>query len=175
MATQQATASAVSVFVHSTGTGPFLWDRIPETVLGGTPKIAPANVGYPPNAPLARGTTTSAKEDAALVLAAIPDTASAVHLYAHSYGGYVALELLSLLGARVASLFLYEPVLFGALAREEGALVWRDTAGATSRVEGTDDLELAVALLVPPSVPIAGRAVVACARLVTSSLSPVKS
>jgi len=63
----------------------------------------------------------------------------------------------------------------GALAREEGALVWRDTAGATSRVEGTDDLELAVALLVPPSVPIAGRAVVACARLVTSSLSPVKS
>lgn len=121
MATQQATASAVSVFVHSTGTGPFLWDRIPETVLGGTPKIAPANVGYPPNAPLARGSTTSAKEDAALVLAAIPDTATAVHLYAHSYGGYVALELLSLLGARVASLFLYEPVLFGALAREESA------------------------------------------------------
>ena len=33
---------------------------------------------------------------------------------------------------------------------------------------------LAIALLVPPSVPIAGRAVVACARLVASSPSPVK-
>ncbi len=116
-----ATQHAVSVFVHSTGTGPFLWDRVPEAVLGGSTKIAPANVGYPPNAPAPRGTNVSAKEDADRVLAAIPATADQVHLYAHSYGGFVALELLSLLGHRVASLFLYEPVLFGALSREEGA------------------------------------------------------
>ncbi len=121
MATQQITAGAVSVFVHSTGTGPFLWDRIPEAVLAGTSKIAPANLGYPPNAPLPRGTKCSATEDAASLLAAIPESASAVHLYAHSYGGYVALQLLPLLGDRVASLFLCEPVLFGALAREESA------------------------------------------------------
>ena len=62
----------------------------------------------------------------------------------------------------------------GSVVREDGALVWRDAAGAVTRVEGTDDLELAVALLVPPTVPIAGRAVVACARLVASSPSPVK-
>lgn len=116
MATQH-----VSVFVHSTGTGPFLWDRIPEAVLAGSAKVAPPNLGYPPNAPLPRGSKTTAKEDAALVLAAIPESATAVHLYAHSYGGFVALELLSLLGGRAASLFLYEPVLFGALAREESA------------------------------------------------------
>jgi pimeloyl-ACP methyl ester carboxylesterase len=60
-----------------------------------------------------------------------------VHLVAHSYGGLVALQLARALGPRTASLFLFEPVLFGALTRAtqvpEAA---REEARAFSRREG---------------------------------------
>lgn len=121
MTTQPTDPNAVSVFIHSTGTGPFLWECVPSEVLGEMPKITPPNIGYPPAAPLARGTKATAADDARAVLGHIPDGATSIHLYAHSYGGLVALELLPVLGERVASLFLYEPVLFGALRRETDA------------------------------------------------------
>lgn len=105
----------VSLFIHSTGTGPSLWDGVPEEALAGSRKIAPANLGYPPDAPVPRGTYLGAAEDAAAVVRAVPEDAEAVHLYAHSYGCVVALAAVPLLGARARSLFLYEPVLFGAL------------------------------------------------------------
>ena len=50
-------------------------------------------------------------------LDAVAASEAGVHLVAHSYGGLVALQLAQQLGTRVRSLFLYEPVLFGALLR----------------------------------------------------------
>ncbi len=110
--------TGTSVFLHSTGTGPVMWDSAGESVLEGTKKLAPANLGYAPNPALARGTKVSAADDARAALEAIGLAApeGPIHLFAHSYGGYVALLLAPMLGARLRSMFLAEPVLFGALA-----------------------------------------------------------
>lgn len=120
--------TSVSLFIHSTGTTPQMWAGVPEEVTAGTVRLAPANLGYPPHAPLGPGDRCDAARDAAALLAALPEDASEVHLYAHSYGGAVALRLLPLLGARARSVFLYEPVLFGALSRDP-------TADAGARAE----------------------------------------
>lgn len=113
-------AREVVVFVHSTGTGPFLWAGVPDAAIGGREKILPANLGYPPNPPIERGREVTPADDAAEVLRAIPDGAR-VHLVAHSYGGLVALEAIGAIADRVASIFLYEPVFFGALAKASDA------------------------------------------------------
>lgn len=110
--------SAVSLFLHSTGTGPFIWDRVAPEVLAGTRKIAPTHLGYPPNDSLRRGTVCKAIDDAREVLRALPSDADEIHLFAHSYGCVVAFELLGELGDRVRSQFLFEPVMFGALTSD---------------------------------------------------------
>jgi pimeloyl-ACP methyl ester carboxylesterase len=114
-------ASAVSLFLHSTGTGPFLWDGVPAEVTAGTTRLAPTNLGYPPHPPVTRGTRVTAQDDAENALSAIGPEVRAVDVYAHSYGGLVAIRLLPMLGARVRSLFLAEPVVFGALAHDADA------------------------------------------------------
>lgn len=97
-----------------------LWAGVGPEIVGGLHAVAPANLGYAPNPPVARGTVVTADDDAAEVLRAVPPDAGRVHLVGHSYGGTVALLVTEQLGSRVASLFLYEPVLFGALRRDGG-------------------------------------------------------
>ena len=43
-----------SLFLHSTGTGPFMWNNVAEEVVAGTTKLTPTHLGYPPNDPLPR-------------------------------------------------------------------------------------------------------------------------
>lgn len=109
------------LFIHSTGTGPLLWAGVPDSAIGGRRKLLPSNLGYPPNPPVERGRTVTAQEDAAEVVRAVPDETRRVHLVAHSYGALVALHTLPALGDRVASLFMFEPVVFGALAKSPDA------------------------------------------------------
>ena len=109
------------LFIHSTGTGPFLWAGVPDAALGGREKLLPATLGYPPNAPVERGRTVVAQDDAAEVVKAVPQATTRVHLVAHSYGALVALHAVPALADRLVSVFLYEPVLFGALAASSDA------------------------------------------------------
>lgn len=109
--------SATSIFLHSTGTTPAMWANVPEAVFAGTSKLTPLHIGYSSKAPLARGTTVSGADEAAKIMTGLPAEGD-VHLYGHSYGGVVALHLFAALGARVKSLFLYEPVMFGALMND---------------------------------------------------------
>jgi len=111
----------VVLFIHSTGTGPFLWASVPDAAIGGRKKLLPANVGYPPNDPVERGRVITAKDDAAEVLKAVPDATAHVHVVAHSYGALVALHAMAALEGRLTSMFLFEPVLFGALASSRDA------------------------------------------------------
>jgi pimeloyl-ACP methyl ester carboxylesterase len=111
---------ATVLFIHSTGTLPTMWDAAPAELLGGMRVVRPANLGYPPNPPLPRGAPFSIDDDLRHVAAQVPADGP-VHVVAHSYGGLVALRLLLVLGARVASVFLFEPVLFGALTRSSRA------------------------------------------------------
>lgn len=98
-----------------------MWATVPAEVWGSTTRLAPANLGYPPLPPLPRGERSGAAEDAAHLLRQLGSGAEPVHLYAHSYGGNVAMELARHLGPRVHSMFLFEPVLFAALARDTSA------------------------------------------------------
>ena len=109
------------LFVHSTGTGPFLWAGVPDAAIRGRSRLLPANLGYPPNELVERGRTVTVADDAAEVLKAVPASASRVHVVAHSYGALVALEAIPALANRLASVFFFEPVVFGALAVAEDA------------------------------------------------------
>lgn len=108
--------TTLSVFVHSTGAGPSMWASVPDGALGGATKLSPPNLGYPPRAPFPRGEVLAKGADTQLLLEAIGD--ADVHLHGHSYGAAVALDAARHLGPRVRSMFLFEPVMFGALVRE---------------------------------------------------------
>jgi pimeloyl-ACP methyl ester carboxylesterase len=105
------------LFVHSTGTGPGLWKRVPPAILGERRILTPSNIGYAPGPLLERGAAFVAADDAQHVLAAIPDDVEGLHLVAHSYGALVGLLLMQepAFASRLRSAFLYEPVPFGAL------------------------------------------------------------
>lgn len=143
----------VVLTIHSTGTLPSMWSRLLAAVPLRAEVRSPAHLGYPPHPPLERGTRVGWADDVAVLRAAIAD-AETVHLVGHSYGGMLALRLARQLaaadGPRVASLWLYEPVTFGALRREMATLdeethaqmVWLfeqsgllddDTVGGTER------------------------------------------
>jgi pimeloyl-ACP methyl ester carboxylesterase len=106
--------TATTLFVHSTGTFPSMWQDLPKEVLGDTFALTPSNLGYPPNPPFPRGTETFASDDAKVLLSKLPADGP-IDLVGHSYGGLVILRMLPVLGDRVRSVFLFEPVIFGAL------------------------------------------------------------
>ncbi len=108
-----------TLFIHSTGTGPFLWDFVPDEVVPEASRLTPANLGYPPLPPLARGQPFSVLDDVAQLRRQLP--AGPVHVVAHSYGGLVALKLAALPAVEVRSMFLLEPVMFGAIAHDVDA------------------------------------------------------
>ncbi len=63
----------------------------------------------------------------------------------------------------------------GTVTRDGERLRWRDAAGRTrATITGTDDLDVALALIAPSTLPPAARALVACARLSATSPSPAK-
>lgn len=106
------------LFIHSTGTMPSMWQPLIKAAALPATVLSPANLGYPPNAPLARGSDFHWSQDAAHLRAQIPAEAERVHLVAHSYGGLLAYKLALELGPRLGSLWQYEPVMFGSLQLE---------------------------------------------------------
>jgi len=105
-------------FLHSTGTGPSMWDRTLAALSHlDIDASAVPSLGYEAGAPIAKGREVHVADHLAHLAAALPS--EPFHLVAHSFGAFLALELLraSAVGARVASLWVWEPVLFGALAR----------------------------------------------------------
>lgn len=114
--------SEVALFIHSTATGPFMWRPYLETVPKGVASVTPANRGYAPDDLLPRGSAFSVHDDVAHLRDQVPAGTTGVHLVAHSYGGFAALTLARQAGRPVRSLWVYEPVLFGALRAEADRL-----------------------------------------------------
>lgn len=111
-----------------------LWSGVPAAAIGDRAALRPANLGYPPNAPVPHGEVVTLADEAEHLLRAIPDDARPVHLVAHSYGATVALELAEApsLRGRLASMFLAEPVLFAALVADEGDEIAKTDAEAVA-------------------------------------------
>ena len=112
----------VALFVHSTGVGPFMWNKLLVGLPEGIAPLTPTNRGYSPSDLLARGTPFSLQDEVAHLKAQIPEGTTGVHLGGHSYGGLVALSLAMDPAVPVRSLWLYEPVLFGSLNAEADTL-----------------------------------------------------
>lgn len=112
--------SDILLMIHSTGTNPAMWKTLVKDLSLPWRAITPTNLGYPPKPLLQKGTGFHWSDDLREVLAAIPADADGVHLVGHSYGGQIALNAALHLGDRVRSLWLYEPVLFGALRQIRG-------------------------------------------------------
>lgn len=114
--------SEIALFVHSTGTGPFMW----KPFLADTPEyitaLTPTNRGYSPTDLLARGTPFCLADEVAHLIAQIPEGTTGLHLVAHSYGGLVALALAQAVKLPVRSIWLYEPVLFAPLRAAQASL-----------------------------------------------------
>lgn len=121
-----ATPPTLALFVHSTGTGPFMWSRHLADLPEGLAPLAPANLGYSADTALPHGQPSTVADEVAHLRAHIPEGTTAVHLGGHSYGGLVAMSLAQALAAEgrvaVRSLWLYEPVLFAPLRAEEASL-----------------------------------------------------
>lgn len=112
--------SSTVAFIHSTGLGPFMWAPYVGCV-GEAPTATPFNLGYLPGQSLQPPSRTGLADDVAFLRHQLSPHGP-VHLVAHSWGATVALELARSRSLPVQSLWLYEPVLFGALAHVAGAL-----------------------------------------------------
>lgn len=112
--------SSTVAFIHSTGLGPFMWAPYVGCV-GEVPTATPFNLGYLPGRSLDPPRRTGLADDVAFLRDQLSPLGP-VHLVAHSWGATVALELARSRSLPVQSLWLYEPVLFGALAHSAGAL-----------------------------------------------------
>lgn len=104
-----------AMFLHSTGTGPFMWKRLMASVPQGLQALAPLNRGYAPDDLWLRGQAFEVAMDVAHIKTQIPAGCTGLHLVAHSYGGLLALHLALDAALPVKSVWLYEPVLFGSL------------------------------------------------------------
>ena len=105
----------VALFIHSTGTGPFMWKRLMASVPDGMTALAPVNRGYAPDDLFQRGQPFDIAMDLDHLKTQIPAGTNGLHLVAHSYGGLLALHLALDPTLPVKSLWLYEPVMFGSL------------------------------------------------------------
>ncbi|MEK8087136.1 alpha/beta hydrolase [Aquabacterium sp. A3] len=112
----------IALFVHSTGTGPFMWNRLLAQRPEGLTPLTPTNRGYSLADAVPRGQPVSLADEVAHLRAQIPPGTAAVHLGGHSYGGLAALTLALDPTLPVRSVWLYEPVLFGALRADLSSL-----------------------------------------------------
>lgn len=110
--------SEVALFIHSTATGPFMWRPFLADLPEGVTPLTPTNRGYALDDLLPTVQPFSVHDEVAHLQALIPPGTTGLHLGGHSYGGFVALTLAQATGLPVRSLWLYEPVLFGALRAE---------------------------------------------------------
>lgn len=126
------------MFVHSTGTGPQMWQALAQALPEGLQPLTPVNLGYSPQAPLqlpADG-RFQLQHEVDHLRRQVPEDVSALHLVAHSYGAAVALMLAQDPSLPVASMWLYEPTVFAALRQVPGADLPADVAGQLQLLYG---------------------------------------
>lgn len=112
-------AGPAVVCLHSSGSASSQWRRLLESGAPGRRFVAFDFHGHGRSPEQPPGYDLSVESGA--VWKAVSSFREPVHLVGHSYGGAVAVDLALRHAGRIASLTLYEPVLFTALAGEEAA------------------------------------------------------
>lgn len=107
--------------LHCSGGGGRSFDGWRRRLPAGATLLTPDLLGSGAEPVWPLGAATSLVAEAARVAALLP--AQGVHVFGHSYGGAVALELARHWPARVRSLTLYEPVRFALL--DDRPVLWR--------------------------------------------------
>ena len=113
------------VLLHASLASKSQWTSLADRMASRFRVIALDLIGYGDNPMPASGSTFSVDDEVALVAAGIDANVAPharVHLVGHSYGALVALRYAQRMRGRVASLALYEPVVFGILERNDDAL-----------------------------------------------------
>ncbi len=99
--------------LHSSGSSGRQWKALSTLVAPHLQVVAPHLLGYEEDSVWPTGRPVSLDAEAENMEAHLPPTGA--HLFGHSYGGAVALQLALRFPARVHSLTLYEPVRFAML------------------------------------------------------------
>ena len=133
-----AGAGTPVVMLHSSLSSKSQWTALAERLASRFRVIALDLCGYGDNALAATGASFTLDEEVRLVtdrLDHLGEAHTRVHLVGHSYGGLVALRFAQCRRDRVASLSLYEPVVFGMLDDKDTALAdTRRLADSVSRL-----------------------------------------
>jgi pimeloyl-ACP methyl ester carboxylesterase len=104
------------ICLHSSGSSGRQWAPIAAALSSRFHVLTPDLLGYTADRPWPTGTPASIDDEAAALAPLL--NAGAVHLFGHSYGGAVALQMALRWSGRVKSLTLYEPVRFALLQRQ---------------------------------------------------------
>lgn len=102
------------VLVHASGMGPQRWARLCKRWVDRYTLWVPSLVGYGESGPFDEA-TWSLDDEVALLDAVAAAVGRPVHVFAHSFGGLVALRWAARRPAGLGSLSLYEPTVFGLL------------------------------------------------------------
>jgi pimeloyl-ACP methyl ester carboxylesterase len=107
----------VVIALHCSGSTGRQWRTLADTFGANAAVVAPDLIGTESGGPWRGEASFSLADEAAPILDLIDGSPDPVHLVGHSYGGAVALQVAMRRPSRIASLAVYEPILFSALAR----------------------------------------------------------
>lgn len=135
------------MLLHSGAASSQQWRKLIKALTPRYRVVAPDLIGHG-NTPLTQ-TTPTVDHDVALLTALADRIAQPFHLIGHSYGGAVALALACAMPDRVASLALYEPVVFNLLRVAGETEAWAEISGIARRhIALVDSGDLAGAAMV---------------------------
>ena len=131
---QDAGSGTPIILAHCSGGTHALWSPLIGTLDHRYRVLAPDLLGYGRSEPWPVNARLHPWSDLGALLALAEHADEPVHLVGHSYGGTVALEAARILGPRVKSLTLIEPVAFHLLRLTGRDREWREITGVGERL-----------------------------------------
>jgi pimeloyl-ACP methyl ester carboxylesterase len=131
---QDAGAGSPIILAHCSGGTHAMWSPLVAALRHRYRVLAPDLLGYGRSEPWPANTRLHPWSDLGALLALADHADAPVHLVGHSYGGTVALEAARVLGPRVKSLTLIEPVAFHLLRLTGRIREWQEITGVGDRL-----------------------------------------